>query len=65
MTQYIRSVLGLVSFSKNVRRFFLKKLDHTLWSKDEIIEAFNSAHLEAHMQVLKDLESVNWPEDET
>ena len=55
---YVRGILGVHSFSNNVKKFFLEKLDHNLWTRDEVLEIFLSANLEAHMQVLKDLEGV-------
>lgn len=62
----VRRVLHLSSFSDHIRRLFLKKLSHhNLWVRDEIIGIFNEAHLEAHMQVLKDFEVRIVEDDET
>ena len=60
----LKRVLSLQSFSDNVRRLFLGELNHNLWTKDEIIDLFNKAHLGAHMQVLKDLEELPYMKDE-
>ena len=62
----VRRVLHLSSFSDNIRRLFLKKLrHHDLWARNEILEIFNEAHLEAHMQVLNDFEVRIVEDDET
>lgn len=62
----VRRVLRLSSFSDNIRRLFFKKLrHHDLWVRDEILGIFNDAHLEAHMQVLKDFEVRIIEDDET
>ena len=62
-TEVLKRILSVKSFSDNVRRFFFKKLNHNLWTRNEIIGIFSDAQLEAHMQVLKDLEEASIQED--